>query len=58
MNANEITEAMIINDWAAKKNDFGLWIVGPEKDGAINVLGMGRDFREAFEMACQSKEKV
>ncbi len=58
METHEITEAMIQNDWAAKTNEFGLWIVGPEKNGIINVLGMGRSFREAFEMAFHSKEKV
>ena len=54
METSEITEAMIVNNWVARTNDFGLWIVGPEENNVINVLGMGRTFHEAAEMAYQN----
>lgn len=46
------------NNWVVKTNIYGLWVVGPETEpGTINVLGMGRTFGEALEMARRSKEK-
>ena len=46
------------NKWVTRTNMFGLWIVGPETEpGTIEVLGMGRNFKEALEMARRSKEK-
>lgn len=44
------------NRWVAKTNMFGLWIVGPEEDGLINAIGMGRTKDEAIQMAMRSKE--
>ncbi len=42
--------------WVAQTNMFGLWVVGPEIDGLLSVLGMGRTLDEACEMAMRSKE--
>lgn len=56
MTANEVTEAMSVHDWQSRTNTFGLWIVGPmDECGIMNVVGMGRTFPEALEMALRSK---
>lgn len=52
MTASEVTEAMSLNDWQAQTNMFGLWVVGPlDECGIMKVVGMGRTFNEAVEMA-------
>lgn len=47
----EIVETMRNGDWSAEQNAQGMWKIGPEFDGIMNVLGMGRSFIEAFQMA-------
>lgn len=57
LNAADVSQLMIANDWTAEMNQLGLWVVGPEdKEGVINVLGMGRSFMEAIEMARRTLE--
>ncbi len=53
MNASDIMER---ENWVGQTNMFGLWIVGPQEDGLMNVKGMGRTLDEACEMAMRSKE--
>lgn len=56
MKTNEITDVMEGHDWQAQTNTFGLWVVGPlDECGNMNVIGMGRTFPEALEMALRSK---
>lgn len=57
MTANEVTEVMSFHDWQAQTNTFGLWVVGPlDECGIMSVVGMGRTFPEALEMALRSKK--
>lgn len=56
MTANEMKQEMSANQWIAIINQFGLWIVGPIVEGTINVIGMGRTFEEALEMAVRSQD--
>lgn len=39
-------------EWECEINPFGLWAVGPRtEEGLLEVRGMGRNFKEAVEMA-------
>lgn len=56
--AKEIAKTMMDCKWSAQQNHYGLWLVGPEmSNGKVMVMGMGRTFEEAFQMAERTKDR-
>ena len=50
-----LTRQIVAHHWMMAINPLGMWVVGPvDTDGLMNILGMGRDLQEAFEMAKRS----
>jgi hypothetical protein len=55
MTHDEAFGVLKARDWAAESNTWGtLWVVGPEVNGVLEVLGMAPSFVEAVEMAMRS----
>lgn len=54
VNLERMGHVMTERHWVAWVNRHEVWSVGAERDGILEVFGIGRTMEEAFEMAERS----